>query len=539
MEVGRALKIPFDSVVLSAVLSEVQAFVGGFVQGIRQPDEDTVCLGLYKRSDEESAGGEAMLLLCVNPTFARAHFITKRPPNQAEPPVFCATLRARIEGAQLKRARQIANDRVLELWFESSKGDHRLICEIMGKHSNLILTDEDRRIVAALKWVGPDKSSRPIKPNGKYTWPPVLDLETIGKVSATKPRDWKQLVEGAAAPASPFFRKLLEAESVIPESWEANLAVGIGAYPLPIIKLGFEALSRSSISVALEQHYSTAVLASRIEAQRSVLLGQLDRVLLAREVALSDLKQTQQSGLSAGKWQRFGELTLAYGSSAPAGSSLLNAWDYDGSEVSIKLDPELDFKENANRYFDKAKKAKGRSGLVADQIARLEGDRLSVEAFREKVLGSARLDELLDLQEEAKQRRWLSVQKQFASKEDRPYEGHRIRELLGPGGVRVLFGENAESNDYLTLRVAKPNDMWLHVRGSTSAHVVILTGNKPEKINKEHLEFAAKVAVQHSTSKHAGYVPVDYTLRKYVRRPRGAAKGAAIYTHEKTLHIES
>jgi predicted ribosome quality control (RQC) complex YloA/Tae2 family protein len=102
----------------------------------------------------------------------------------------------------------------------------------------------------------------------------------------------------------------------------------------------------------------------------------------------------------------------------------------------------------------------------------------------------------------------------------------------------VLFGENAESNDYLTLRVARPNDYWLHVRGSTSAHVVIVTGNHPEKIGTEHLIFAARVAVQNSASKHAGYVPVDYTLKRYVRRPRGAPKGTALYTHEKTLHIE-
>jgi predicted ribosome quality control (RQC) complex YloA/Tae2 family protein len=125
------------------------------------------------------------------------------------------------------------------------------------------------------------------------------------------------------------------------------------------------------------------------------------------------------------------------------------------------------------------------------------------------------------------------------AKEDRPYEGHRVRELLGPGGFTILYGETAEANDYLTLRVAKPNDYWLHLRGGVSAHVVIQTGNHPEKVQKEVLLFAAKVVVQHSPSKHAGYVPVDYTLKKHVRKPRGAPKGTALYTHEKTLHIES
>ena len=111
--------------------------------------------------------------------------------------------------------------------------------------------------------------------------------------------------------------------------------------------------------------------------------------------------------------------------------------------------------------------------------------------------------------------------------------------LMAPGGLTVLYGENAESNDYLTLRVAKPSDWWLHVRGHVSAHVVIQTRNQPEKVSKEALMFAAKVAVQHSSLKHSGYVPVDYTLKKYVRKPRGGPKGTALYTHEKTLHVES
>ena len=114
----------------------------------------------------------------------------------------------------------------------------------------------------------------------------------------------------------------------------------------------------------------------------------------------------------------------------------------------------------------------------------------------------------------------------------------RIDQLIAPGGWTVLYGENAEANDYLTLRVARPNDLWLHIRGATSAHVVVQTRNQPERVQRETLEFAARVAVRNSPSKHAGYVPVDYVLKKHVRKPRGASKGSALYTHEKTIHVE-
>lgn len=121
--------------------------------------------------------------------------------------------------------------------------------------------------------------------------------------------------------------------------------------------------------------------------------------------------------------------------------------------------------------------------------------------------------------------------------EDRPFEGHRIRELIGPKNVRILYGENAQANDYLTLRVAKPDDWWLHVRGDVSAHVVIPTQRKPDSIPHEALLFAAQIAAKSSPQKHSSMVAVDCALRKYVRKQKGAPAGTVVYTHERTFHV--
>jgi predicted ribosome quality control (RQC) complex YloA/Tae2 family protein len=177
--------------------------------------------------------------------------------------------------------------------------------------------------------------------------------------------------------------------------------------------------------------------------------------------------------------------------------------------------------------------------VVLDQMARMQTDHAAISSLITRAEAEDRLDRMQDLREEAKRRRWLhDTVISTKTKEERPFEGHRIRQLLGPSGYTILHGENAESNDYLLVRVAKPNDYWLHVRGSASAHAVIVTQNHPEKVSREVLMFAAKIVVQNSPSKHSGYVPVDYTLRKYVRKPKGAAKGMAVYTNEKTLHVE-
>lgn len=516
MPEAKPIKIPFDSFSLSAVVEELSGFVGGKVQDIRQPSEFEVCIGVY------AGGREAMFLLSCHPEFARAHFVTKRPPNQAHPPVFCATLRSRLEGGRLVIARQVHGDRMLELGFESAAGDARLVAELMGKHSNLILLDATERVVSAAKWVGQSKSSRPIQPNSRYELPPVVD-------------------PSGPAPRSPFLERLLIASGLEePGPISPVLSPGHGAYPMSVAPLGLQDNARATISIALEQHYDLAIPQAAADSLRASLLAQLRRTLLAKEVALTELKQAEEAGGRAAEWQRTAELILAYGPSAPDGAAELTAWDYDGAERTIKLTPELDFKQNAARFFERAKKAKGRLGFVRDQIVRISSDADAVRTLTVRVQDEVRLERLREFEQSAGRSRWINIQTPpAAKKEDRPYQGHKIRELLAPGGYTVLYGENAESNDYLTLRVARPSDLWFHVRGGASAHVIIVTRNQPERVQPETLRFAAQIAVHHSPSKHGGYVPVDYTLKKHVHRPKGGAKGAALYTHEKTIHVET
>jgi predicted ribosome quality control (RQC) complex YloA/Tae2 family protein len=357
--------------------------------------------------------------------------------------------------------------------------------------------------------------------------------------SGGKPLDWITSAQDADA-LPPFLRRQIEGGASILD-WRPRLYPELGAYPTPIADSDTTGFDRTSISVALEQHFELAIPALLAEELRRSLLQGLERVLLARETALLGLSQAVEAGERANQMQRWGELILAYGPSAPAGASKLDVWDYDGSEVQIRVDPSLTYKENANHYFERARHAKDRLGIVREQITRITADHDAIRDLMRKVYSADRYHELVDLQQLARNKRWIGVPHAPTKqgKDDRPYQGHKIKELLGPGGYRVLYGETSESNDYLTMRVAKPNDMWLHVRGDTSAHVVILTNNHPEKLQLEHLHYAAKIAVAHSTSKHAGYVDVDYTLRRFVWKPRGSKVGFVLYKNEKTLHIDS
>jgi len=539
------MRIPFDSLCLAAVCSEIEPFIGGRLQKIVQPNESTVYLGIHAK------GSDGWLLLSIDPNHSRVHFSSRRPANPPDMVGFCSQMRAHLDDARLVEAQQRGFDRILDLTFEGKKGQRRLIAELMNKHSNLMLVGEEDRILASAKTVPPIKSVRPIGPGRIYSPPPIKAKPSL--INAYAGGDLSDY-EGA----SPFLVKLIEAIAAekhicVDEAveqiriaaqthqWQPVLAIGQGAYPIAIDSLGIAGHLRASYSVALESYLSESIPQEAAKLLQSSLLAQIKRVVEARKSALEEMQHAISGAGKASRMQLMGELLLAYGPTIPSGAELFSTLDYDGNELEIPLDPDENYRLNADRFFAKAKKAKTNAVGLAEQIQRIENDLTELTSFWHKVETADLLSVLEDLRDEADRRRWLH-RPTVVSKKGKiqlPFDGHKIRELLGPGGVTILVGETAPANDYLTTRVAKPNDWWLHLRGGTSSHVVIPTANKPDRISREVLVYAATVCVQHSPSKHANLVAVDYTLRKYVRKPRGSAIGFVVYTNEKTLHIDS
>jgi predicted ribosome quality control (RQC) complex YloA/Tae2 family protein len=113
----------------------------------------------------------------------------------------------------------------------------------------------------------------------------------------------------------------------------------------------------------------------------------------------------------------------------------------------------------------------------------------------------------------------------------------RIRRFTSEEGWPIWIGENATGNDYLTTRASDPDDIWLHVRAAASAHAVIKTGKRPEAVPPATLRRAAEMVAARSEAKGSGSIPVDYTLRRYVRKPRNAAPGRVTYEREKTIYV--
>jgi predicted ribosome quality control (RQC) complex YloA/Tae2 family protein len=563
-----AKPIPFDSLSLYAVLQERDFFAGARIQDIRQPEPLTVVLHLYAQRVEHR------LLISADAQFARMHCIRHKLPNAPTPPPFLQSLRKHIEGGIVRSMHMLGFDRIVQAEVQTREGVYQLMIELMGKHSNIILVEPTGLIRSAAKWVSPRQSeARPIRAGEPYRLPPTR-VEGLLNPLAMRDDDWRALItqmgeardwQAHIEGLSRFTADELEAayrlqgvEGVI--AWARRLREGawepvlirdpqthraLGAYPFPSLRFPDSwQHARTSVNLAWEQAFGERIQHARMDALRQSLLPNLRRAMQARERAIADLQHALHESQDADRWQLYGELILAFGHGLPAGATTLHAPDYtqpDAPEIAIPIDPSKSLAENAERYFHKARRARESRVELHARVERLreEAEQLRYALFQAEQADD--MDALQRLHAQAKAHGWLREATTLSPAkraEKDPFEGHKIRMHFSPDGYQVLVGENAAANDFLLTRIAKPNDWWLHVRTGTGAHVIIRTENQPQRVPRATLEFAARLAAQHSGDKHARVVEVDYTLRKYVRKPKGAPAGFALYTHEKTLRVE-
>jgi predicted ribosome quality control (RQC) complex YloA/Tae2 family protein len=233
------------------------------------------------------------------------------------------------------------------------------------------------------------------------------------------------------------------------------------------------------------------------------------------------------------------ELIASAGRSLARGTAeveMPNWYDPGGGSIRIELDPLLDGPENAERRFRRYRRGLAAARRAEEQLPALEEER-SALLLRRRSLALLSTDALRDELVRLAGRSRDTPATAAAVPTPRPYPaGVRIRSVR-VGGHEILWGENAVSNDYLTTRVARPGDLWLHARAVTGAHVVIRNPGPPGRLPPAVLREAARIAAANSDARHAHVAPVDYTYRRHVRRPRGSAPGRVVYTAEKTLDV--
>ena len=265
----------------------------------------------------------------------------------------------------------------------------------------------------------------------------------------------------------------------------------------------------------------------------------LTRLVRERQsIAAAQAKQPTSDELnrSANDFERRAQLLLAQPNVMDRHESpiaVTDVFEHTDAAVSIDLDPVLTLAQNAELYFKKAKRVRSSSEIVTRRTAGAKKNLTRIEAVLERIQRASSMKQLRLIMEDKDNSVLDSVQ----GKRDDKVKQIPFRRFVVTGGFEVWVGKSSASNDELTTRYAKPNDMWFHARGVGGSHVVLKIIKNSKTPGREAIRDAASIAAYYSKYRKAGTVPVAYTEKKYVRKPKGAPSGTVVLDREKVILV--
>lgn len=569
----------FDGLSVYTIVQELSDLLtDGRIDKVYQPEKDEIQLGIRSKQ-----GNKRLLMTCSSHN-TRLHLTDIRKENPAHPPMFCMLLRKHIGGGKILAVRQKGFDRIVEFDIEATNemGDkclRHLIVEIMGKHSNIIVCDENYRILDSIRHVSPDMSSvRVVLPGSSYMAPPGSDqLNPLEKQSADvllstlqeKKEDIFKALFHSYAGFSPVLsqeiltraqldsslhteeltleiaEKILSTkEALLEEAIEKHFAydIYVDEYKMvdfaPVEMLHYDQYERrsfESFSQLLEVFYSQKDQHNRVK-QKSQDLRKLLNTLLERALKKKALQEKQlKNTKNKDKFQLYGELITANIYQVKKGMSsfeTVNYYDAEGSMITIPLNVNFTASENAQKYFKRYNKLKRTEIASKEQI---ELTTKEVDYF-ESLIAALEIAEnehdLMAIRQELHQEGYI---KRIKGKSKLRIKDSKPISFVTSEGIEGMIGKNNNQNDQLTFKKARASDLWFHTKDIPGSHVILFVSGK--EYTDQSVEEAAILAAYHSKAKNSSKVPVDYTERRQVKKPNGSKPGFVIYFQQKTLFV--
>lgn len=563
-----------DGFTLSFIARELrEILVGGRVDKVSQPEHDLFLLSVRNQ------GANHKLLLSVHVNNARAQITAQSFENPAEPPVLCMLIRKHLTGSRIASIEQLGCDRVLILTFQcvSEMGDEvqkRLVVELMGRHSNLTLVDENNVTIDCIYHVNADISRvRVLMPGKPFPMPPEQDklnpftmerdelceklsalssplykglIDSISGLSAVSAREiCAQIGEDEAAPCglldlSAVSAKITELYDRLDEMRQPvalcdSAGQIIEYFPFPYRTYARDAQKPyQTLSEAMDAFYGERELAARIRQHGARIRKRVKSNIARLEKKKAMMLETLSQNELAERNRVFGELLTSNLYLIPKGAAsvkVVNYYDEAQATVEIPLQPELTPSRNAQYYYKKYRKAKGAQQYAQKELGTIETELEMLENALDdldKCTSSADLNEIrYFLMDNGFLRPDQGTGKRRKIKEGEPYRFH------ADDGTEIIVGKNAVQNDRITLH-ARASETWLHAQGIAGSHVIIKTEEEPAD---DTLLFAAKLAAYFSKGRNHPSFPIDYTKRKHVKKKSGTAAGFVIYQNFKTVFI--
>lgn len=571
----------FDGFVTHCMAEEWRkTILGGKVDKIYQPERDEIIMTV------RTPNGNFRLLLSASASNARANFTQESRENPMTPPMFCMLLRKHLSGGKIINITQHGFDRVLRLEIESytELGDltsKYLIIEIMGRHSNVILTDADSKILDSAKHIDFTVSAvRQILPGLIYELPPAQDKRepmeaTEEEIAASLAAQTDEvLLDGWLLSSFIGMSPLIAREIVYRFCGNAKAAlheVEIGAFarhtaeffravaegkysPCVVLEngsgkpLAFSCVTLTqyedsaqvkempSMSETVEYFFSTRALQERLKQKSASLVklihNNIDRCEKKLALHRDNLKKSQNRE----KYKIYGDLLTANLYRVEYGMDSVEVENYYSPKqetVKIPLKAELSPAQNAQNYYKRYNKAKTTEKYAHEQIEDAEEELYYLETVLDAVLKAEAPVTFAEIREELAQQGYLP---QVNNKKKNTVRS-KPNQFRSSDGYEILVGRNNRQNDELTLRMAYSTDIWLHTKVIPGSHTIIRTRGEATVPDTTILE-AAQLAAYFSKAQNSAQVPVDYTAVKNVKKPNGAKPGMVIYDHYNTVYVQ-
>ncbi|HZG77717.1 MAG TPA: NFACT RNA binding domain-containing protein [Paenibacillus sp.] len=557
----------FDGLVVRAVAHELQPFVGGRIHKIHQPNEHDLVFTI------RGQGVTRKLLLSANPTYPRFHLTDRSFQNPLEAPMFCMLLRKYCENGVIESIEQLGMERIVHFTVRQRDelgdiGVKRIVFELMGRHSNIILMDpETGAVLEAAHRVTPAISAhRIVAPGSAYVPPPEQEkrnplsasaadvAETLGETagdaeaaakrlvaaySGLSPLAARAIVGAADDPAAAFAEAMARiarhdySPNIVEDASRGKSAFSV--VPLPAGDGGIRE-TFDSVSECLERYYGDKAERDLVKQRTHDLMRLLVNERNKNEKKIEKLRETMEDAKDADRYRIYGELLNAYMHTFARGDAaveVVNYYDEEQRTVAIPLDPLLTPSENAQRYFKKYQKMRNSLGVVEEQMAQARDEIRYMDILLQQLEGAS-LADIEEIRSELVEggylrRRGADKGPKRGKKNDKP----SVHAYRSSEDVPIYVGRNNLQNDYITNRLAHPNDTWLHTKDMPGSHVVI----RADSFGDATLAEAANLAAYFSKGQQSSLVPVDYTLVRHVKKPSGAKPGFVIYDKQKTLFV--
>ncbi len=566
--------MPQDAFHIRRLARELNSLLtGGKVNRISQVNKDELTLIIY------TGKSTVKLILSANASGARVCLAQEEKEPAPIAPNFCMLLRKHLQGAEILEIRQHEFERIIELDFlcssDFSQSVRTLHCELMGKYSNILLT-ENEIILGALKTSSlEDNTHRVLLSGAKYLYPAPQDklsyLDGAGMrsrlesylsnrengVDSETLSVW--LFENVAGLALPTAREIISRASkkagavtllLSPSSkaplWDfvKNFCENEPCNPhirteggVPVDFFAFEVEGGApmpSLCKAEDEYYSRREGKKAFEDKKrkleNVVRTHKKKQLKKLQESLERIKEAEK----ADEYRVKGELLTAnlYRVEKGANKVDLENWYEQGEKISIALDPTLSPSKNAQKLFKQYNKHKRAKEILTPMVEKEEKELAYTESVLSSLFVAENTDDLKEIEVELTDLGLLRAPKARAGGKRK--EAEIPFRTFEKDGFTILVGRNNLQNDRL-LRQADGEDIWLHVQKYHSSHVIVCA--RGGQVSDEALLYAAELCAYYSQAREGDKIPVDYCKRKFVKKPSKSKAGFVIYTDYKTLLV--